>query len=470
MRRIAIVGGGLSGLSTAYELARQGHTDFVLHEASPRLGGIVETHRQEGYVIECGADSWVTEKPWARELAIELGLESEIIPSEDAHRRTYLLEGEKLTPLPDGMRMMVPGDLDAIEASPLFSQEAKRSYREEPLRAEKLKAFAAARSAGEDESIASFVRRHFGDEVTEKVAWPLLAGVFGGDISKLSNTAVLPAFLKMECEYGSLILALQRQQRSGAPKQPVFTSLKSGLQSLVEGIASRIAPSLIRLKDPVLSLARRADGWEVTTASGKSSFDMVVLATPVDISRKLLSPAIPELDGLLDIEASSAVIAAFAFDRNASAWMSVPEGFGFLVPQYAQAQTANTEPGLLAATFVNQKFSYRAPEGCVLLRAFFGGDTAPALLSWPNEELIALARRNLSRVLGELPEPKITLVRRWPRSLPQYNVGHPARVARIESIMAEHPELHLIGNGFYGVGLPDMIHFGRQTAIALLAS
>jgi oxygen-dependent protoporphyrinogen oxidase len=472
MPRVAIVGGGLSGLSAAYELTRHqegsgGQADFVLYEASNRLGGIVETHRESGFVIECGADSWVTEKPWARELAIELGLESEIIPSEDARRRTYLLEGDRLVPMPDGMRMMVPGDLAAIDNSPLFSEAARRAYREEPGRAEEFQAFAAARHPGEDESIETFVHRHFGDEVTQKVAWPLLAGVFGGDIAKLSAAAVMASFLKMERDHGSLILALQKQQRSGAQRQSVFTTLKRGLQSLVEGMAACIPASAIHRNEPVFSLVRGSNGWQLTTKSGAATYDQVVVATPVHIGRALLSPAIPELDDLLDIEATSAIVAAFAFDREASAKIAIPEGFGFLVPQYAQTQASSAEPGLLAATFVHQKFSHRAPEGCVLLRAFFGGDTAPSLLSWSDEELVKLARRNLSRVLGELPDPEFTLVRRWPRSLPQYHVGHLARVARIEAIVAESPGLRLIGNGLRGVGLPDMVHQGRQTALSL---
>ena len=243
MSRIAIIGGGLTGVSAAYELTRRGHTDFVLYESSPRLGGIVETHRPQGsnagFVIECGADSWVTEKPWARELAIELGLEAEILPSNDAHRRTYLLQDGKLIPMPDGMRMMVPTDLEAIAESPLFSEEARRAYREEPSRAEELKAFAAARSADEDESVATFVQRHFGSEVTEKIAGPLLAGVFGGDIRKLSASAVMANFVKMEREHGSLILGLRKHSRDGK-SQPVFTSLRSGLQSLIEGMAAII--------------------------------------------------------------------------------------------------------------------------------------------------------------------------------------------------------------------------------------
>jgi oxygen-dependent protoporphyrinogen oxidase len=467
MPRVAIIGGGLSGLSTAYELTRRGHEDFVVYESSSRLGGIVETHREAGFIIECGADSWVTEKPWARDLAVELGLEAEIIPSEDAHRRTYLLYGDRLTPMPDGMRMMVPGDLAAIEASPLFTREARRAYSEEPARAQELKAFAAARRPGDDESIASFVRRHFGEEVTEKIARPLLSGVFGGDIDRLSAAAVMTAFVKMEREHGSLILALQQQQCSSGNKGSVFTSLKGGLQTLIERMGERIASKAIRLNEGVVSIDRSESGWEITTALGRASFDKVVVATPIHVARLLLSPLHPELSGLLDMEATSAVVAAFAFDSEASAQINVPEGFGFLVPQSTQTQNSGAEPELLATTFVNQKFSHRAPEGCTLLRAFFGGDAAPGLLTASDESILSLAARRLSTVLGPLPNPKVAIVRRWPRSLPQYAVGHRGRVARTEAILAQFPGLALTGNGLHGVGLPDMVRLGRQAALAL---
>jgi oxygen-dependent protoporphyrinogen oxidase len=469
MRRIAIVGGGISGLAVAYELARRGDTGFTLYEASPRLGGIVETVREDGFVVECGPDSWVTEKPWARELAVELGLESEIIPSEDGHRRTYLLQGSQLTPMPDGMRMMVPTDLEAIERSTLFSESAKAAYRAEPARAGELKAFAAARSPHEDESVASFVERHFGGEVTTKIAGPLLAGVFGGDIRQLSATAVMAPFLKMEREHGSLILGLR--QRSSGSTGPVFTTLKSGLQSLIEGMTARMAavltPANIHLREPVLSLRRTPAEWQVRTPAGTFPFDRIVVAAPVHVARQLLSPLHGEFGSLLDIEATSSVVAALAFDRERSLQAHVPEGFGFLVPRRVEGDAGAANPELLATTFVDQKFAHRAPDGCLLLRAFYGGDSAPALLSWSDDAIVQLTLGHLSRVLGDLPQARITVVRRWPLSLPQYTVGHPARVARIEEIAESIPGLHLTGNAFHGVGLPDLIARGRDLAARL---
>ncbi|MGH7058623.1 MAG: protoporphyrinogen oxidase, partial [Acetobacteraceae bacterium] len=183
-KRVAVIGGGLSGLSAAWQLARDAQAEFALFEASPRLGGIIETIRRDGFIVECGPDSWVTEKPWARELAIELGLESEIISSNDQQRRTYLLQHNQLIPMPDGMRIMVPTNLSAILDSPLFTERARAAYLSEPVRAEELKAYALRQT--EDESVASFVRRHFGEEVVRTLAAPLLSGIFGGDIENLS--------------------------------------------------------------------------------------------------------------------------------------------------------------------------------------------------------------------------------------------------------------------------------------------
>ena len=228
----AIVGGGISGLATAYELGRHG-APFALFEASGRFGGIVETVRSRDFVIECGPDSWITEKPWAGELAIELGLKDEILPSNDQWRRTYLLKQGKLSALPDGMRMMVPVKWAPMLESPLFSWQARLAYLREPRRAAELKASAMQR---QDESVAEFVRRHFGEEVTNTIAGPLLAGVFGGDVETLSARAVMPAFVKMEAEHGSLITAMQQSGQESKRPQAIFSTLASGLGTLVDRI------------------------------------------------------------------------------------------------------------------------------------------------------------------------------------------------------------------------------------------
>ena len=456
---IAIVGGGISGLATAYQLACE-RVEFTLFEASGRLGGIVETVHREGFVIECGPDSWVTEKPWARELAVELGLEDQIIGSNDQWRRTYVQQGSQrfpqLVPIPDGMRMMVPGKWGPLLESPLFSWQARLAYLREPKRAEELK---AAAPAG-DESVADFVRRHFGEEVTSTVAGPLLAAVFGGDIAQLSVRAVMPAFVRMEAEQGSLVQAFQK--RAQINSESIFTTLVTGLGTLIDRMVARLPAAGLRLHQPVLRMEAAQGGWRITTASGSEQFDAVVLATPPNVTGALLKPAGDtgaRMADLLPSQATSAIVVALAFAPEQAARLRVPRGFGFVVPA-----VKTEEHPLLACTFVEQKFSGRVPPGAALLRGFFGGHTGGALLDETDEKLIERTRSQLARVLGPLPQTMETVVRRWPLSMPQYAVGHLDRMAELESMVQATPGLHVVGNAYHGVGLPDLIFQGRATA------
>jgi len=465
MKRVAIIGGGLSGVAAAYELAREG-VEFTLFEASARLGGIVETVRRDGFVIECGPDSWVTEKPWARELAVELGLESEIVGSNDRWRRNYLLDDKRLVAMPDGMRMMVPTQWAPVLNSPLFSWQARLAYLREFRRAAELKE--SPLGEGEDESVASFVRRHFGDEITQTIAGPLLAGVFGGSVETLSVRAVMPAFVKLEREHGSLIAGLQQKQ--AARSDTVFTSLKNGLGGLIHRMAERLPDGAIRLEHEVRSIRKKGDRWVVGENGGASEYDALIVATPAHVSQRLLRSVHEGFESLLAMDATSAIVIALAFHPEQAKRLKIPRGFGYLVPQRPSVRAMDTDPQLLACTFVDQKFAHRAPEGAVLLRAFFGGDTAPALMGESDASLVALATRRLSQSLGRLPEPDITLVRRWPFSLPQYAVGHLDRMAKLSELTGSFPALHLIGNAYHGVGLPDLIRQGRGTARRIIRS
>jgi protoporphyrinogen/coproporphyrinogen III oxidase len=467
---IAIVGGGLSGLATAYQLACDG-IEFTLFEASGRLGGIVETVHRQGFVIECGPDSWVTEKPWARELAVELGLEAEIIPSNDQWRRTYVQQGGErhphLVPIPDGMRMMVPAKWGPLLESPLFSWQARLAYLREPKRAEELKASAPTH----DESVAEFVRRHFGDEVAGTIAGPLLAAVFGGDIAQLSVRAVMPAFVRMEAEQGSLIQAVQKRVQPSSPA--IFTTLVRGLETLVDRMVARLPAASLRLRQSVLRIEPDGSVWRLATADGPNRpdtrFDAVVLATPPHVTRDLLQPLYPPMADLLPKQATSAIVVALAFAAEQARRLRIPRGFGFVVPPLSQ-RSASQEHPLLACTFVDQKFSGRVPPGAVLLRAFFGGDSGDALLGETDDKLIERARAQLGRVLGPLPQAAETVVRRWPQSLPQYAVGHLDRMTKLESMVRAMPGLHLVGSAYYGVGLPDLIRQGRGLARLLAVS
>ncbi|RRA47915.1 protoporphyrinogen oxidase [Acidipila sp. EB88] len=489
-RRIAVIGAGMAGLVAAYELSKDPTVQLILFEATDRLGGTVETVHHQGFTIECGPDSWVSDKSAAYDLAVELGLGPEIIPSNDSVRRNYLVQGRTLQPMPDGMRMMVPTRWLPILESPLFSWQARLAYLREPKRAEELKREAQSRPDDFDESVRSFVHRHFGDEATEKVAGPLLAGVFGGDIDTLSAGAVLAPFVRLEREHGSLIAptmaAIEKQKAEGKPPPPVFTTLRSGLSTLIDRLAAALPPESIRRNTPVIALAQVGDParWIVTTSSTTANdsvshfassaapdqpapasdfFDAVILATPAHVSRALLAPLDTEAATLLHMEATSAIVVAFCFSPESSAKLRIPRGFGFLVPP---ARTLHDDPELLAGTFMHQKFHHRAPSGAVFLRGFFGGHAAPRMLHWDDQRIAAAAHRQFSLLLGPLPPPLHTVVRRWPLSLPQYRVGHPGRMRKLQAHIARLPGLVLTGNAYQGVGLPALVHHGQQAARA----
>jgi oxygen-dependent protoporphyrinogen oxidase len=452
MKRIAIVGGGIAGLAAAYELALRARDGDPIHatlfEASPRLGGIIETIREGGFLIEGGPDGWMTEKPWASELAQELGLDDELLPCNESDRRTYVLREGHLKPVPDGMRMMVPSDLDALNGSSLFTPQAIQAYLDEPRRAAELRAAAPPR----DESVASFVRRHFGDEVLNTIGAPLLSGVFGGDVAQLSVRAVMAPFVTMEREHGSLIAALRSRAASDGQRQPIFTTIRSGLGTLIDRLVASIPQQWIRLDSEVLALDRNDDGWTITTSTGAERFDAVMLAAPAHIAKSLVNPIDSRAAELMQMDASSAVVVGFGFANSAK--FALPPGFGFLVPR-------NSGSHLLACTFMDQKFDGRVPEGGRLLRAFFGGESALRLMHCRNDEIAAIARLELARILGPLPEPQVTIVRRWPLSLPQYGVGHLERMTELDQRIRALSSLSLLGNGYRGVGIPDLIRDSR---------
>lgn len=479
-------------MTAAYELARLAkggaQVEAVLFEASQRLGGLIETVREGGFTVECGPDGWVSAKPWARELAAELGVEEELIGSNDATRKTHIFlstpenPSGRLVAMPDGLNMMVPASFDALDGlagSPLFSEGAIAEYRMEPARAEELQAAAPEN----DESVAEFTLRHFGPEVLERVAAPLLSGVFGGDVRKLSVRAVMPGFVEMERKYGSLIAGFAEQKRNTSEPQTIFTSLRSGMGTLVERLAAAIPASWIRLGTRVTGV--RANGavsdapaWTVQTASpgkryGAETFDAVLLALPLDATRALLSPMDEAAAKLLPAESSSAVLVAFAYADAAE--FPVPEGFGFLVPPRDGATHADEPAGsmLLACTFTDQKFPHRVPPGGRLVRAFFGGASAARIANCNNDEVAAIARMELARILQAndplsahqpAPPPVMTMVRRWPNSLPQYAVGHPERVAEIDARLPALPGIAILGNALRGVGIPDLVRDARKAA------
>jgi oxygen-dependent protoporphyrinogen oxidase len=288
----------------------------------------------------------------------------------------------------------------------------------------------------------------------EKIGTPLLSGVFGGDATKLSVRAVMAPFVAMEREYGSLVAALQSQVVA-AKTRPVFTTLRSGIGTLVDRMIAAIPEDWVRLAAEVQFVSYGEEGWLVGAGRGVERFDAMMMAAPVDMARALLRPVDERAAQLMEMDASTAVVVGFGFADAAK--FEVPPGFGFLVPP-------GSDNLLLACTFVDQKFDDRVPEGGRLVRAFFGGRAAERLMRCGNDETAAVARLELARILGPLPEPQVTVVRRWPRSLPQYGVGHLERMKELDDRVDALDGLRLLGNGYRGVGLPDLIRDARAAA------
>src|SRR2546429_5127370 len=262
MKSIAIIGGGISGLAAAFTLEEQrcagAQVEYALFESSPRFGGVIATERVENFIVEAGPDSFLTEKPWAADLCRKLGLADQLIGSNDAQRKTYILFNGKLVALPDGLMFMVPTKVMPTLMSTLFSFRTKLQMVREW--------FQTTNQASADETVASFVERHYGNEMVERLADPLLSGIYGGDASHLSMHAVLPRFLEMEAKHGSLSRAMMaaRAKTASNPARPLFTSLKDGMQLMVDTLVARLTPSALHLNRPVQSLRPQENGWMVS--------------------------------------------------------------------------------------------------------------------------------------------------------------------------------------------------------------
>ena len=479
MMRTAIIGGGIAGLAAAYELekARAGGApvEYTLYEAGPRLGGVLASRIVDGAVLELGPDSFLSEKPAAAELCRELGLGADLIGSNDAERKTFVLVRNRLVPLPDGLMFLIPTKLMPTAMTRLFSPMTKLRMALELLH--------PPRPAGEDESVAALVERHFGPEAVDRLADPLLSGIYGGDAAQLSARTVLPRLVEMESEYGSLtrgMLAAHRKMRAkmkaangyAAPRPPsaprsIFTTLRNGMQQLVEGLEARIDPAAVRRSTPVSGLARLSNGWRVNAAGRLDDFDSVIVASPAWAAGVLLGEVDSRLaDELSGIPYSSSITVNLIY--NQAKLGALPDGFGFLVP-------ASENRSMLACTFVHRKFLGRTPAGKAVLRAFLGGMKNEALLAESDAVLVEAVRRELGEILRGSAlarglEPEYAQVSRWRRAMAQYAVGHQLRKQRIAERVAHHDGLRLAGNAYDGIGISDCIRLGRQAAKELVAA
>jgi protoporphyrinogen/coproporphyrinogen III oxidase len=441
-QNVVIVGGGISGLSAAYDLARAGiaHTLF---EKMPRLGGVIETRTEDGCLLECGPDSFISAKPEALALIKELGLEGEVIGSNDHQRTTHILKHGKLVPLPEGVMMIVPTKIMPMVQSNLLGWGTKIRMGFELLRRPK---------KYPDRSVAEFVVDHFGQETLDYLAEPLLSGVYGGDPRELSVNSVLPRFVDMESTKGSLGRAVMGAKRPPSQGGSLFRTLASGLGTMIEALGT-----YANVKHAgVDAIERQREGFRVRADGDWMDATNVVIATPAPQAVPLLESVDPELAKMLGtIPYSSSALVSLAFDE--AKFDGQRAGFGFLVPKCERDRMA-------ACTFVATKFPHRAPDDRILLRCFFGGTGDEAILKESDESMVTIAREELRRILGLTTAPLFTRVSRWPKSMAQYTVGHAARMKEIKARAAAIPGLQLAGNAYDGIGLPDCVRTGRQAA------
>jgi protoporphyrinogen/coproporphyrinogen III oxidase len=451
---VVVVGGGIAGLSAAYELSRS-PASFVVLEAGSRPGGVILSEQVDGFTIDGGPDSLLVQKPAAIKLCEELGLGPRLVATKPP-RLAFVQRSGRLHALPAASVLGIPTRVWPFLRSGLFTWTAKLRMGAE--------LFVPRRTSDDDESIGAFMTRRFGREAAEYLAEPLLAGIHAGDVDRLSLRALFPRFAEAEREHGSLLRAFRSARRSrtaAAADGGAFRSLPGGLTELVCAIVRLLPAGAVRVRMPAERLDAEGDRFRIEAAGGgEFSARAVVLAAPAFVAGALLGDVDRDLARLCsEIRYESTATVALAFNREAVAHPL--NGSGFVVPR--------GEPGgILAASWLSSKWPHRAPEGTVLLRAFFGGARDPQALDSPDGELVTRAVAALRPVIGISGNPLFTRVYRWVRASAQHEVGHLKRVAAIEGALARHPGLFVTGSGFRGVGIPDCIADGRATAKAVV--
>jgi len=458
MNKIVIIGGGISGLAAAHralELNQAAHVTIL--EASDRLGGTIQTEHRDGFLIERGPDSFISEKPHAIALAKRLGIESQLIKTNEEYRRSFIVRDGRLRAVPEGFQLMAPSRMWPFITSDIFSLTGKVRMAADLLLPRK------SANGSTDESLASFVRRRLGEEALTRMAQPMVGGIYTADPETLSLRATLPRFLDMEQKHRSLILAMARQGRaqkkgtSGA-RYSLFLSFNRGVQVLVDPLTRINADLRVKTRAQRLTFDR---GWTITTDKDEQiKADGVCLAVPAYVAAALLGDSHENLvQRLRQIKYASTATINFGYRRAA---IKHPlNGFGFVVP-FVEKRS------LIACTFSSVKFSGRAPDGYVLLRAFAGGALQPEIFALDETEMSKRVEADLRGLLGIREDPLFIEVAKWERSMPQYEVGHLDRVSEIEKLVSELPGLSLAGNAYRGAGIPDCVRSGEAAAEYLI--
>ncbi len=449
--KVVVVGGGIAGLAAARALeSLVPDAEIALLERAPRTGGVLRTELVDGFLVECGADSFLSRKPRGVGLCEELGLAGELIGRRPENARSFVRLGDELHPLPEGLTGLVPTDLDALEESTLLSPEGKRRLAAE--------ADLPPEPPGEDESIASFVTRRLGREAYERLVEPLTTGIYGGDGEQLSLRATFPQLRALELEHGSVLSGL-RAQAPAESARPPFLSLRFGLETLARAVVDDLRRTTIDRGPGVkpLLVHARPDGYAVEHDGGRiDEASAVVLATPARVTSWLVSELDAELAGVLaEIPSAQSAVVTLGYRRDDVAHPL--DGYGYVVPRAEGSH-------VLACTWSSSKWDGRAPDGHVLLRVFLGrfGELT-------DDELVARAREEVG-LLGIRGESVLTRVDVPTFGMPQYTLGHPERLERIDAALERHPGLALAGAAYRGVGIPDCIHSGEEAARSLAGS
>ena len=485
--RVAIIGGGISGMTAALRLSElageAGAQGLEIHvfEASPQLGGLVASEQIGEYLIERGADSFITNKPAGVKLCHKLGLEADLIGTDEKNRRSLILSRGKPVVTPEGLNLIAPGSAWSILKTPILSLKGKLRVLCEPL--------IQRRAEYGDESLASFTRRRLGQEMLDRIVQPMVGGIYTADPEKLSLQATLPRFLEMERKYGSLFEAMQAGDEllGGADKTTsgarygLFASLRNGMSQLIQALESRvrsvaqvhtqsrveeIAISPAASSGVVTSSAQAPKGEIVwTDAEGKpqrTEFSAVILATPAHEMSRVLKSANPEAStALAQIEYASSAIIITGHDLSG---IDHPlNAFGLVIPAIEKRK-------ILSVSFLNRKFPARAPAGKVILRTFIGGALQPEMMDLSDDQLIDTTLSELKSIFGVRSKPEFATVARYMNAMPQYHVGHLDRVATISKTLAGTPWVDLAGNTLGGVGLPDSILSGEKAAERIWAA
>jgi len=439
--KLAVVGGGISGLSAALFAKDAGH-EVDVYEASDRLGGVLATERRDGLLMERGPDAFIRTKPASIELCARLGVE--LIGTRDIpDRGARIVRDGKLIPLPDGLMLLAPTKIWPFARSPVMSMRGKLRLLREPTIPVR-----AGASDDDDETLASFVRRRLGDEALDRLAQPLVAGIYSGDPETLSLRATMPRLLDLERSHGSLIRGMQAgatgQPAASGARYSLFQTPASGMQTLVDALVERLELDGVRLHT-----GRRIGSLDDLDVDG------TVIALPAAAAAGLLGG--PVAEDLSAIRTTGSATISFAWPAEA---VAAAGGYGFVIP-VVEGRFC------MACTFAHNKYEGRAPEGTALLRAFVGGALGPDVASLSDEELINGARDDLKELLGIAPDPELAVLSRYDSAQPQYELGHLDRVARIEAAMAARPGVALAGNSYRGVGVADCVNSAKAAVASL---